>query len=466
MIDNSEYWKDYPKRGKSFICYISNDRDEPNWYQYIVIPENGSKWAIAPEDDIYSCFESTIGHPDEFFNMMNQMSLNLKLGGISDNSFDEMKEDINKLQKTLHERWKNFLDFEDYYGNYLGYNTKDLFSNFLWKFWEKDMVNQIEILMEPKKNYFDLYDYKNIKYQPFLSETWTDSPCVFVKYNAHFDIMSKISQKIGKKLYLKYFESIWTERKYRTKKRFIKASQKMTVEEAVDFVINNCEEYLEHPVKIIRGLRTNDATNIFYSKPVKRWSRDNYNYYNLIMDNHPSWAQYPKRNKSFICSLNKLQMSNIEYFVIPEDGSTWGVAPKSDILQSFNEGIKKYITDGYDIDMFFNDLSYIYCDIHQQELNDTNYRIFKNQLLNFDLKKLKDEYEKIKKSEFKYFKFKRLEYFFNKSNDNVFKKIIDIINPKINNFKLLSYKELYNDMENLSINECWTDSPCLFIEKK
>ncbi|MCK9416564.1 hypothetical protein M0Q97_07905, partial [Candidatus Dojkabacteria bacterium] len=94
--------------------------------------------------------------------------------------------------------------------------------------------------------------------------------------------------------------------------------QIMTLDEAVEFAIENCSDAIEHPdIRVYRGLtprRIEDGTFSkvdfvsFFSKPVKRYSRDNSNYYSTIMDNHTSWKGYPKRQKSFICSLNSEQL--------------------------------------------------------------------------------------------------------------------------------------------------------------
>lgn len=205
LLDNFKNWKKYPKRSKSFISLIGGSDESPDDIYYLVIPENGSKWGIAPSDDIYDCFSNTIGTPDNFFYSMNDVSTNLKLGGISDDSFKKMKKDIDKLDNALFSgKWKNFLDFESDY-NYLGIRNNEPFFKYLDRFWKRNILEQLEILMDPIKNGFKLYDYKEIKYQALQCECWTDSPCVFVKMKEVPDLMDKLyarldsyDRKIGK----------------------------------------------------------------------------------------------------------------------------------------------------------------------------------------------------------------------------------------------------------------------------
>lgn len=263
--------------------------------------------------------------------------------------------------------------------------------------------------------------------------------------------------------YLIYFENIdWEKREKRTIKRFLKASQDMSLSEAVDFTIQNCNEFIEYPFKMTRGitLRTDMpehlefGKSIFYSKPVKRWSRDNANWYNLIMDNHPYWKGFPKRQKSFMCSLRYKHVGDEEYLVVPIDGSKWGVASETDIFQSFKMGTKSIFGYSIDIDNFFNRLSKLYKEATNKELNDSNYKTFKNQLENLTFEKCNKEtyfYESIKN-------------FIEKcKDDNPFNIIVDIMKPEKNDIKIMDWKQIYDNMQNLGDFECWTDSPCLFI---
>ena len=69
------------------------------------------------------------------------------------------------------------------------------------------------------------------------------------------------------------FRQLSHRRKRNTTKRFKKAMKPMTLEESVDYVIENCSEWIENPVKITRSIDSDEE--YFYSVPVRRFSTDN-----------------------------------------------------------------------------------------------------------------------------------------------------------------------------------------------
>ena len=57
IIDNSEYWSEYPKRSESIICSFSKVKANRYGQVYRVIPlEENSKIAICPGDDVFFSF--------------------------------------------------------------------------------------------------------------------------------------------------------------------------------------------------------------------------------------------------------------------------------------------------------------------------------------------------------------------------------------------------------------------------
>lgn len=75
----------------------------------------------------------------------------------------------------------------------------------------------------------------------------------------------------------------------------------------------------------------------------ERNSVDTDNYYNLLMDNLPSWSEYPKRSKSIIGSLDRgtAEGYGTLYRVIPIfENSKVAVAPKFDIWWSFDKAFR------------------------------------------------------------------------------------------------------------------------------
>lgn len=84
---------------------------------------------------------------------------------------------------------------------------------------------------------------------------------------------------------LKKYED-WRDRETETVERFKKQTTPMNSDEVIDYIINHCSEWLEYPVPIMRSLTTiSNTPQIFHVNPVKRYSRDNWNFYTTIMDN-------------------------------------------------------------------------------------------------------------------------------------------------------------------------------------
>ena len=76
--------------------------------------------------------------------------------------------------------------------------------------------------------------------------------------------------------------------------------------------------------------------------PGKRKSENTYNVYTrLFSDILPSWKQYPKRNRSFICSTNFVYAKSYVnrdlnvYYMLPKNDITIGVCSNDDIWGSF-----------------------------------------------------------------------------------------------------------------------------------
>ena len=272
--------------------------------------------------------------------------------------------------------------------------------------------------------------------------------------------------------YLKYFETRnHFNREKSTIKKFQKNTNILSLDEAVDFAIENCQEYLNKPLVIYRGITErydknktlNDMKNIdyFYGDPIRRFSRDNKNFYNLIIDNHKSWRGYPKRQKSFSCSLDGTYLGDTYYRVIPIDGSFWGVCPKDDMFRSFYEGLKDCRTN--QINIFFNGLEQTF-----ELKSDSNYYQLKKDLENTK-RRWQDRISYHSEIIIDFLKLKLID------NKTVFDIVVDVMYPVTNGFHKLSYKDMCesdkynilwsNSNETTNTLECWTESKCLFIER-
>lgn len=273
------------------------------------------------------------------------------------------------------------------------------------------------------------------------------------------------------KKYLSYLEnknsiSLIGDRSINVKDLWLKNQKPFTENEAIDFIQNNCKEFLENPVLITRRITTYSAEDFFYSKAIDRHSLDNLNFYNLIIDNSPLWTGYPKRLKSFCCTLSGVaDLGNTTYFVVPIDNSKWGLCNKIDIFLSFKlfTKINWYINDFFDFMYEFID------DKLGIELNDINYDIFKEQIDTVEI--MLNENPDLKQ-----IFIERLCYP-NEKNMNEMKEKIDkfglfttienLMEPKDNEFDICTLKEM--KLKNKGMfgyrRECWTESPCIFVKR-
>jgi len=79
--------------------------------------------------------------------------------------------------------------------------------------------------------------------------------------------------------------------------------------------------------------------NMFITDPkaVTRKSVNTCNYYTQLLDNLPSWQNYPKRSESLICTTSLIKASNYgtSFQVLPVNGAKFGICPAEDLWFSF-----------------------------------------------------------------------------------------------------------------------------------
>lgn len=110
-------------------------------------------------------------------------------------------------------------------------------------------------------------------------------------------------------------------------------------DEAVKFYTEKCKKYSKdksNPV-LYRGVDGNDPYNIVDPTKTERKSAYTSNHTTLLIDNLPSWKNYPKRSRSIICTLDGGVAGGYgqKFRVIPSDNCKFGVCPRSDIWYSF-----------------------------------------------------------------------------------------------------------------------------------
>lgn len=117
-------------------------------------------------------------------------------------------------------------------------------------------------------------------------------------------------------------------------------SQPISLDRVKQFAADNCTQFVQTGMgHVFRGIA--DANEDFlYAQPSgqRRSAFATKNWYNLILSNHPSWSDFPKRNESFICA-NSAGVANSYgqlYVAIIPDQTQIAVAPKLDIQISFD----------------------------------------------------------------------------------------------------------------------------------
>jgi hypothetical protein len=165
---------------------------------------------------------------------------------------------------------------------------------------------------------------------------------------------------------------------------------------------------LENDTPIFRATGLEEDFYLIDPRKMDRMSANTKNYYTLMIDNSEKWKDYPKRKHSVICALNDSYLGN-EYRVIPLtkynnilinydidlfDLSKWGVCPEYDIWNSFGKEFKYIFKDDEKtLDVFNYDLSDLYTEIKNEDLNSFDFNIFKSQLQSVkstDVKKIID----------------------------------------------------------------------------
>jgi hypothetical protein len=173
LIDNSKYWKEYPKRSKSIMCTINWENaksyiafqtmDEP----YQVIPKLNAKIAVCPRGDFWWSFINGIeimqnnldkwyiGRSLDAFNDCLRTQLILS----NENSFASLKKAIDTKYKLSYEEMQNIKK----------YNCSTLYEF-------------IDYCLNPELNGFKLMNYDDSFQIVGNNEVWTDSDSLMVKY--------------------------------------------------------------------------------------------------------------------------------------------------------------------------------------------------------------------------------------------------------------------------------------------
>lgn len=214
LLDNMENWSKYPKRSRSVICTM--DYNVANGYgtPYVVIPFDGAKIGVCPNDDIWYSFRLGL---EEVFGLSGMdgslPSLNksidilyhvlksddpsgyLKSKKTSDNNFSNLKKELKEITnniKSVYQKMRN-------YGEDDVILSEEINFKIAFKVAEKvkesshSFYQLIQKALDPVLNNFNIKEYKKgFKTYNKESEVWTESPCLLIKGNYYDDFIAKL----------------------------------------------------------------------------------------------------------------------------------------------------------------------------------------------------------------------------------------------------------------------------------
>jgi len=167
IIDNSESWKNYPKRRKSIIC--STSRDVAHFYGevHVVIPVNNSNFDVCPDYDFQKCFDN----------------FNIKFGTPIyrvDEMFDSNKEGYSyeDFKRMMISNEYNPVEFSFDYRQYVSENNLT----------GEDIYNEMIENISPTNNGFKTFRYNGSRDISTLNdirlldsnEVWTSDDCLLI----------------------------------------------------------------------------------------------------------------------------------------------------------------------------------------------------------------------------------------------------------------------------------------------
>jgi hypothetical protein len=168
LIDNSKYWKDYPKRTRSIIC--STDKSikarfeyDEEFELYQVVPKLNARIAICPEEDMWYSFKTGFKIinkmvKDSDFKIDDIESFNDAIDTMSDGvmAFKYIKQSI--VEAPINKKQKEYIK---------KYNCNNLYE-------------LIDYCLSPELNGFKLTTYNDNFKLSGKHEVWTDADSLMI----------------------------------------------------------------------------------------------------------------------------------------------------------------------------------------------------------------------------------------------------------------------------------------------
>jgi hypothetical protein len=199
MIDNSEKWKDYPKRKHSVICAVNESHVGNEYRVYPLTKYNDilkkynipyfedSKWGVCPDYDIWESF-----YHNPFFEHVEDLS---EMNRIISQIYTSTK--YNKLEQYNYNIFKSQLESVNYEDVQklidMSSDMNPLSSEILkiLKYMIDNKLNLYEMfdyILDPVDNGFKVEIYSKLKnkYKFTNNEVWTDTPVLYIN-NRYLD---------------------------------------------------------------------------------------------------------------------------------------------------------------------------------------------------------------------------------------------------------------------------------------
>lgn len=242
-------------------------------------------------------------------------------------------------------------------------------------------------------------------------------------------------------------------------------SSAISMEKALEIAqINNPGGISKYP--IFRGGR-NLKDDFYYIQPSlfnrkSAYTDDKLNYYTILIDNLPSWKEYPKRSRSIICSNNNDYANSYGslYCVVPAEGSKIAICPSYDIWQSFEE-LNKIVLSVNELNGVLEEYIQNYETIMSDKINKDDY--------NDIIKAIDYSVKNHDKSSFTYIANEVIDYYneyqhkYHHKYDTM-SEFIDtvLLNPIVNGFDMKIYTP--NFQLNVENREIWIQNDSILVE--
>lgn len=215
LMDNLNSWQKFPKRSRSLICSTSGSTAKNYGQVYLVIPFDGAKWGVCPDEDIWNSFDNTL---EDVFDTRSLQDFNPKFSDLFDSLDKLFPEKLNKydgvidtsdfkfllsalkamdscleeLQQKPQEYEKNNPDIIRKYGpikHWDEYTLSNVYHFIQLRKKYGNLGNILAYALNPDKNRFKIATNKDVsKIAGSDREVWTSSDCVIINPDKFTDV--------------------------------------------------------------------------------------------------------------------------------------------------------------------------------------------------------------------------------------------------------------------------------------